>query len=178
MKIRFPNAGSLLLLPLATLAISVPALAQPSEAPPVKMGLWQTETNSTVTGLENTPMAAMAGKLAGQARKSQSCLTPESWKKDIQGSNDRQQSGCTTSNLQQSSQEVSFDQVCDPGGGNKQAMHVDILIDSEEHAHGTIVMKMENPSFPQPVTVNTSLVSQYLGAACGDVKPGESRIVR
>lgn len=187
MKIRFPKAGSVtLLLSLATFAISVPALAQVSETPPpqlsetppVKMGLWQTETNATVTGLENTPMAAMASRMgAGQTHKSQSCLTPDSWKKGIQGINERQRSGCTISNMQQSSQEVSFDEVCDSGGGTKHSAHVDILIDSDEHAHGTILMKMEDPRLPQPITINTSLISQYLGAACGDVKPGEGKIV-
>ena len=179
MKIRPLKTGSLsLLFSLTALAVCVTAIAQLSETPPVKMGLWQTESNSTVTGTENTPMAAMAAKMAGQTRKSQSCLTPESWKEGIEGFNDKQRKGsCTLSNVQQDAHEVSFDQVCDSGGGSKNTTHMHMLIDSAEHAHGTLVMKMETPSFPQPITINVNLVSQYLGSSCGDVKPGEGKVI-
>ena len=81
-------------LSLSLAAIAVAGVAQISEVPPVTMGLWQTETSSTVTGLENTPMAGMAAAL-GRAHVSQSCLTPEKWKSDIQGFNAKQQHGCT-----------------------------------------------------------------------------------
>jgi hypothetical protein len=180
MKIRLVKTGSVrFLLSFALLGIPAASVAQLSEtAPPVKMGLWQTESTSTVTGLENTPMAAMAGRMgSGQTHKSQSCLTPETWRKGIQGINERQRNGCTMSNMEQNAHEVSFDQVCDSGGGSKHTAHVHILIDSDEHAHGTVVMKMEEPNFPQPVNINMNMTSQYLGSSCGDVKPGDGKVV-
>ncbi|MGA7109573.1 MAG: DUF3617 family protein [Terracidiphilus sp.] len=168
-----------LLLSLAALAapMTVAAQAAPaqlSEAPPVTMGLWQTETSSTVTGVENTPMAGMASAL-GRAHVTQSCLTPEKWKSDIQGFNARQQHGCTLSNLHQDAHEISFDEAC--GGGMNNA-HVDILIDDAGHAHGTVLMKIVAPSLPQPVTVNMTMASHYLGSDCGDVKPGEGKMIK
>jgi uncharacterized protein DUF3617 len=175
MKTRFqkPNLFPML-LSLATLAIAGLAVAQLSEVPPVSMGLWQTETTSTVTGIENTPMAGMAAAL-GRAHVTQSCLTPEKWKSDIQGFNARQQHACTLSNLHQDAHEISFDEVC---GGGSNSSHVDILVDSMEHAHGTVVMTVAAPSLPQPMIIHVSMVSQYLGSACGDVKPGEGKIVK
>jgi Protein of unknown function (DUF3617) len=144
-----------------------------SETPPVTMGLWQTETTSTVTGAEGTPMAAMASAM-GRGHVVQSCLTSDRWKSDIQGFNAKQQRGCTLSNLHQDSHEVSFDQTCGPSNSS----HVDILIDSPEHTHGTVSVKMSNPGLPQPLTLTVNMVSQYEGPACGDVRPGEGRIVK
>jgi hypothetical protein len=178
MTIPFAKTGTcLLLLSLAQFATAAPAQAQLSETPPVSMGLWQTETTSTVTGIENTPMAAMASAI-GRGHVTQSCLTPEKWKSDIQGINARQQHGCTLSNVHQDSHEVSFDQACTTGHGGTNTAHVDILIDSAEHSHGTVVMKIVDPAFPQPMTINVSMVSHYFGSACGDVKPGEGKMIK
>ncbi len=174
----------LLLLSLAQFAVAAPAQPQSSapaqaqlEVPPVSMGLWQTETTSTVTGLENTPMAGMASAL-GRGHVTQSCLTPESWKSDIQGFNARQQHGCTLSNLHQDSHEVSFDQACTTGRGGTASAHADILIDSAEHAHGTVVSKIADPGLPQAMTINMSMVSHYISPACGDVKPREGKMIK
>jgi hypothetical protein len=173
MKNQFAGRASLpILLSFAVLAVA--AVAQLSETPPVSMGLWQTETTSTVTGVENTPMAGMAAAL-GRGHVTQSCLTPEKWKSDIQGFNARQERSCTLSNVHQDAHEISFDEVC---GGGSNNTHVDILIDSAEHAHGTILMKITDPRMPQTVTVNASLVSHYLGSDCGNVKPGEGKMIR
>ena len=132
---------------------------------------------AAVTGLENTPMAGMASAL-GRPHTTQSCLTPEKWKSDIQGFNARQQHGCTLLNVHQDSHEVSFDQACQTGRGGTNNAHADILIDSSDHAHGTVVMKVVDPAFPQPMTINVSSVSHYLGSACGDIKPGEGKMVK
>jgi hypothetical protein len=175
MSSRFLKTKAFLTLPAtAVLLVAAAAMAQLSETPPVNMGLWQTEIHSTVTGVENTPMAAMASSM-GRAMTTQSCLTPDRWKSDIEGMNDKR--GCTLSNVHQDSHEVSFDQTCEGRGNGMNSSHVDILIDSQEHAHGTIVTKFSDPRMPQPVTVTANMVSQYLGSACGDVKPGEGKIV-
>ena len=173
MKTGFP--GTRFALPLAVVFLTVAAAAQLSDTPPVTMGLWQTESSSTVTGVENTPMAGMAAAM-GRQHVSQSCLTPERWKSDIQGFNSRQQHGCTLSNVHQDSHEISFDEVCGQGGATSS--HVDIIIDSAEHAHGTVSLNISNPQLPQPMKVNVSMEAHYLGADCGDVKPGEAKMVR
>jgi hypothetical protein len=175
MKKQFAERPMLpILLSFAILALAVAAVAQISETLPVTMGLWQTETTSIVTGIENTPMAGMASAL-GRAHVTQSCLTPEEWKRDIQGFNARQQHDCIMSNLHQDAHEVSFDEAC---RGGSATTHVDILIDSAEHSHGTMVMKIAAPNLPQPMTINMSMTSHYLGSDCGDVKPGEGKMVK
>ena len=166
----------LLLLTLGSIGCSAQSQPRLSEVPPVTMGLWETDTTSTVTGIENTPMAGMANFL-GRPHTTQSCLTPEKWKSDIQGFNARQQQGCTLSNLQQTSHEISFDESCTSGHGTHTA-HVDILIDNPEHSHGTVVMKVANPALPQPMTINVSMVAHYAGGSCGDVKPGEAKMIK
>jgi hypothetical protein len=161
----------------SSLAQSAPAPPALSDVPPVTMGLWETQTSSTVTGVENTPMAAMAAAIS-RPHVTQSCLTAEKWKSDIQGINARQQRGCTLSNVHQSSSEVSFDQVCTPEHGGTNNAHVDILIDSAQHAHGKVVMNVTNPALPQPMTITVSMASHYVSPACGDVKPGEGKMVQ
>lgn len=164
-----------LLLPLCVCA--APAQNQLSEVPPVTMGLWQTDTSSTVTGLENTPMAGMAAVL-GRPHTTQSCLTPERWKNDIQGLNARQQHDCTLSNLHQDAHAITFDEVCQsPRGGTNNA-HVDIVIDDQQHSHGTVSMKIADPALPQAMTMNMTMSSHYLGSDCGGVKPGEGKMVK
>jgi Protein of unknown function (DUF3617) len=175
MKNQFLKTPSLSrLLALSALALAVSAGAQLSDVPPVNMGLWETQTSGTVSGVENTPMAGMAS-MFGRPHVTQSCLTQESWKNDIQGMNSRQQRGCTLSNIHQDAHEVSFDQACMNGMNNA---HVDILIDGHESAHGTIVMKISLPNMTQPMTVNVTMASHRLGSDCGDVKPGQGKMVQ
>jgi len=166
----------LLLLWLARLTCMAQTQTQLSEVPPVTMGLWETDTTSTVTGVENTPMAGMANAV-GRPHTTQGCLTPERWKSDIQGFNARQQTGCTLSNLHQDAHEIAFDQTCVSARGTHTA-HVDILIDSAEHSHGTVVMTIADPALPQPITVNVSMVSHFVSPVCGEVKPGEGKMIK
>jgi hypothetical protein len=161
----------------ATQAQANPAPAALSEVPPVTMGLWQSDTSSTVTGLENSPMARMAGMI-GRPHSVQSCLTPEQWKRDIQGFNARQQHGCALSNVHQDTHEVSLDEVCQSGSGGTTNAHADIMIDDQQHSHGTVVMKVADPQLPQPMTINMTITSHYLSADCGDVKPGEGKMIK
>ncbi|HLY43278.1 MAG TPA: DUF3617 family protein [Terracidiphilus sp.] len=174
MNVRRPAKAA---FPILFAAFAFVATAQLSEAPPVTMGLWQTETTSTVTGVENTPMAGMAAAM-GRDHATQACLTAEHWRSDIQGFNARMQHNCTLSNVHQDAHEVSFDEACQESRGGANSTHVDILIDSAEHAHGTVVMKMSDPNLPQPMTVTVNMTSHYLGSDCGGIKPGDSKMIR
>jgi hypothetical protein len=166
-----------LLLLLSLSVCAAHAQNQLSEVPPVSMGLWQTDTSSVVTGLENTPMAAMASAL-GRPHATQSCLTPEKWKNDIQGFNARQQHDCTLSNLHQDAHEIAFDEVCKSARGGNNNAHVDIVIEDQQHSHGTVLMKVADPALPQAMTINMTMSSHYLGSDCGGIKPGEGKMVK
>ena len=174
MKIK--NKMTPLLLSLATLAIT--ATAQVADMPPpVKMGLWQTEVTSTMSGMENTPMAAMAAH-NGRTHINQSCLTREKWKEDIQDLNQRQANReCTMTNVHQDAKSLSFDQNCNSGGG-KMTGHFKMEADDPEHMHGGGTMTMEMQGLPQPITVNTTIASHFMSSDCGSVKPGESKMIQ
>lgn len=180
MNTRFSRVEALsVMLSIAALALPVPAVAQISDVPPVKMGLWQSEVTSTVTGLENTPMAAYAQSQSGRTHISQSCMTPESWKQDIQGFNEKQRNrNCSVANAHQDPDKITFDEVCDTGGGSKSEAHFTILIDNAEHAHGTGTMKIAEAQLPQPMTINTNIVAHFMSSDCGDVKPHEGKIIK
>ena len=107
-----------ILLSFAILALAVRRRRATLRDPTRQHGALANRNHSTVTGIENTPMAGMASAL-GRAHVSQSCLTPEKWKSDIQGFNARQQHSCTLSNLHQDAHEISFDEAC--GGGSNHA---------------------------------------------------------
>jgi len=43
--------------------------------------------------------------------------------------------------------------------------------------HGTAKVHITGSAFPQGMTMNMALTSHYLGASCGDVKPGEGKVI-
>jgi hypothetical protein len=179
MNRRFAKIGNFPLFSLAILAAAGAAIAQISDVPPVKMGLWQTEATSNITGVENTPLAAVAKANAGRVHVSQSCLTPESWKKDIQGFNEKQRnSNCTMTNVHQDPHQISFDETCDSERGSKNTSHFQMLIDDPEHAHGNGTMTITESHFPQPMKIDMTIVSHYMGSNCGDVKPDEGKVIK
>lgn len=173
MNTRFANIGALLLLPgFAGFAAGQAAQVQTIEPPPIKMGLWQTETNTSVAGLENTPMARAAGK---HSSVTQGCLTPDRWKSDFEKMSNPS-SDCKTSNVQQDSHSISADMTCTNDRYTSNA-HFEGLIDSDESVHGTANIRLTAQGMPQAMTMQMSFTSHYLGASCGDVKPGEGKII-
>jgi len=164
-------------------ALSVPALAalllgfaveaQSPEPPPIKMGLWQTEVTTTISGMENMP----AGR-GDRTTVTQGCLTPESWQSDFakfhQGQHD---ADCTMSNMHQDTHGVSFDEAC-ASGSYTTNVHFEAQFDGDNHMHGTATARMTGQAFPQGVTMNMSMASHYLSSDCGDIKPGHPRTVR
>ena len=179
MKLRFV---SLALFPLLLTFAAAAAAAQDTAVmpPPVKMGLWQSETTTTVSGAPpNSPMA-MAMTNGGRTTVTQGCLTPESWAKDMEGMNQKRRGSgdCTTSNFQQDSHHVSFDEECAGGQGYSSSVHFEMLIDDEENAHGHAEVKMSGPAFPQGMTMNMTVKTKFVSSDCGSIKPGESHTVR
>jgi hypothetical protein len=136
------------------------------------MGLWQTEANTSTAGMENSPMAHAGGK---HSTVSQGCLTPETWKKEFAKIQDNPD--CKVSNMHQDAHSISFDETCASERHNTNA-HFEGQFDDSEHMHGMAKVQITSPNFPQAITMNMALTSHYLGADCGDVKPGEGKVIR
>lgn len=118
MKIRLSRFGGFpILLSLAALAISA-SVAQISDIPPVKMGLWQTEVSTTMAGMENMPGGHAGAGAGNHSSVTQSCMTPETWKNDLEKFHQSQHStDCNVTNLHVDSHGMLFDQTCSSPNG-------------------------------------------------------------
>ncbi len=171
MNTRFARIGTFpLLLSLATLAAVRADPAQTIEPPPVKMGLWQTESSTSMAGMAN---AQGGGK---HTTVTQGCLTPETWKRDLADLQKREDQDCKTTNLQQDSHALTVDQTCTSPKYNT-TMHIEALFEDSEHIHGTGKIHITGPMFPQGMIMDFALSSHYLSSSCGDVKPGGAKVI-
>jgi Protein of unknown function (DUF3617) len=179
MKTRFAFSVLLpLLLTFVALATLTAAAQEPAVMPPpVKMGLWQSESTTTVSGAPDTPMGKAMGN--GHTTVTQGCLTPESWAKEMQGMEQRRHNAdCTTSNFKQDSHRFSLDESCGSGQGYSSNVHFEMLIDDSENAHGQGDVKMTGPAFPQGMSMHMTMKTKFISSDCGDVKPGEGKTIR
>lgn len=152
------------------------AAAQTITTPPVKMGLWQSESTTTVAGMENMPMG---GAMAPHKIVSQSCFTPDTWQKDLQGARREQQKmNCTISGFHQDSHRISLDEQCSPHQDMTTTLHIEMLIDSDTAMHGTVDMKMSAPGLPHGMQMKSEIASHFVSSDCGDVKPGHARVLQ
>jgi Protein of unknown function (DUF3617) len=175
MNSRFAKIGILpLLLTLANFSAVHAQQAQTLQPPPIKMGLWQTESNASMTGMEDSPMGkAMSGS---HSNVTQGCLTPDTWKDSFQKMQDQMQNDCKTSNAHQDAHSISFDQSCVKQRYTSN-VHFEGFFDDDEHMHGSVKVVMSAPSLPQNMTMNMEMKSHYVSASCGDVKPGEGKVM-
>jgi hypothetical protein len=171
MNTRYAKIGAFLLL-LTLFAAIHPVQAQTIEPPPIKMGLWQMETSTSMTGMENAPMGRAAGK---HTTVTQGCLTPDSWKNDFEKMSNPS-SDCKLTNVHQDSHSITADMTCSSERFSSNA-HFEGLIDGDEHVHGTATSHITGQGMPQAMTMQMSFTSHYVSASCGDVKPGEGKVV-
>jgi hypothetical protein len=172
MKIRFVPYASLPLL------LSFPAVAQTPALtpPPIKMGLWQSSVTVNMSGMPAGAPAA-GGSIV---HVNQSCMTADSWKNAFRSMQARQQqtaSSCTTTNVDQDAHQVTFDMDCSVQQGYSTSIHVKMFLDSDEAMHGNVSVKMSGANFPQGMSMTSTITSKFIGADCGDIKPGESKPV-
>ena len=170
MKLRFAFP---LLLAVATVSLAQNPEIQP---PPMKMGLWQTESHTEVSSADNSPIAQA---MAAHARTvvSQGCMTPETWKEGLQNMQKKRQSAdCKVSNMQQDTHKISFDEQCSEQSYSSN-VHFEMLLDNEETMHGTATVRMNGPMFPSGMTMNMKMNSKFLSSDCGDVKPGDGKVI-
>ena len=159
-----------LLVYLASFTAVSTACAQAVEAPPVKMGLWQTESSTSMAGMPNAPGG---GK---HTTVTQGCLTPETWKSDFEKFQQREDQDCKTTNTHQDSHSLSVDEACTAPQYNS-TIHFEALIDNSEHMHGSGKVHITGPAFPQGMNMDFALSSHYLSSSCGSVKPGEAKVI-
>lgn len=149
------------------------ASAQDITPPPIKMGLWQNEATVTMTGMENSPMGArMAGN---HTSVHQSCLTPETWQSDLAKMREHQ-AECTRTNLHQDAHSLTFDESCN-SGRITTTVHFEATFEGGEHMHGIATARSSGPDLPQGMTMSIHMSAHYLSADCGDVKPGETKMI-
>ncbi len=176
MNHRFRGICTLsLLLALAALTAARSARAQDIAPPPIKMGLWQNEFTTTMTGMENSPAGAHMG--GDRTSVNQSCLTPETWQRDLARMRE-QQAKCTRSNMHQDAHSIAFDETCSTEHQFVTTVHFEATFEGGEHMHGVATAHTTGPSFPQGMTLNIHMSGHYIGADCGDIKPGETKTVR
>ncbi|HEY1807592.1 MAG TPA: DUF3617 family protein [Acidobacteriaceae bacterium] len=172
------GSAALTLLPLL-FSFAAIASAQTDTPPPIKMGLWQSESTTSVEGAPADSPMAQAIARGGRTNVSQGCLTPETWKDEFHHMQQhRPGADCTQTNFQQDSHHISFDEQCGSQGGYSSSVHFEMLLDGEENAHGHADVKMTGAAFPQGMTMHVTMKSKYLSSNCGDVKPGEGKTIR
>ncbi len=153
-------------------------------APPIKMGLWHGTAVSKMTGLQIPPEVAERMKQMGRSFpgsepttvESESCLTPEKWKEMFVKSQ-QQRENCKIENLQQDSRGMSADVVCDSQRGGTSKGHFQVNFLSSEKAHGTMHMEMASPRQPQPIVMDITYDSTYVGSDCKGISPDSPKIL-
>jgi Protein of unknown function (DUF3617) len=177
--------GMLLALSLCCLAATVAKAQEMPATPPIKMGLWESSINSNITGITLPPeviarLQAMGRPVPGGAHTvvTQSCMTPDEWTKSIERMNNSNQSKCTYTNKSFTAQKISFDMSCASEHGSVFTGHFEMNIDDDQHSHGSAHMKGEGGPNGQPMTIDTTLSSHFVASDCGDVKPGDAKIIK
>lgn len=173
---------ALLVLTICCLA-GVSAFAQ-AAPPPIKMGLWESSVTTTMGGITIPPdvaakMQAMGRPVPGgpHTTVTQSCMTPDQWDKAMADMNKQGDSKCTLTNKSMDAHHLSFDQSCTSSHGGTFSGHFDMQFDNDEHSHGTMNMKGTS-SGGQPISIDATLTSHFVSADCGEVKPGEAKVIK
>jgi hypothetical protein len=145
--------------------------AQSVEPPPIKMGLWETETSSVMAGAPNAP--------AGRSRSNvvQGCMTPDSWKDSITKLEAERNTDCQSSSVKQTGRTITMDETCSSDRFTSKT-HFEATADDTEHMHGSGTMEMSAPQLPQPMKATMKMTSHFVSSDCGDVKPGHSKVIR
>jgi hypothetical protein len=170
MNLRFAAPAT-----LATLfSLAALASAQTITPPPMKMGLWQSEVTIQMSGMPN------GMSMPPRTMVSQSCLTPDTWKDSLRSMQNRQRNpsaDCTTANVQQDGHHYSADVQCSTAQGMSGTIHVDMQFDSDESMHGTTTANFGGGNAPQGMSMNSTIKSKFMSSDCGDVKPGQGKMV-
>lgn len=160
-------------------------IAAAETTPPIKMGLWQSTETTVISGFSLPPQVAAELKRLGRSLPGQtphtavyeSCLTEAQWQKELEMAGASRKQDCTTSNMKNSAKSLSFDITC-KNSHYATAGHWDVGFPDTEHMHGVGTMRGEAAAQgAQAVSTNTTFDSHYVGASCGSVQPGTSKVL-
>lgn len=170
----------------ACVTIAIAAGAQSTTPPPVKMGLWETTVTSQISGFQLPPdviakLKAMGRSVPGGAHTvvTQGCLTPEEWRDQMEKMNQPANSDCTVTHRQVEARKFAFDISCNSEHGMTVTGHWEIQATDEEHSHGSGHMTSDaaGPN-GRSFAMDSTFDSHFLKSDCGDVKPGNAKIIR
>jgi len=151
-----------LLLPLAiqTQNGKAPVTPPPGPSaitpPPIKMGLWE---------------ATVTSSLAPKPLKTRSCLTPQSY----QDAMAHIPPGCTISNKTQTATSITGDLSCTLQHGGTTTGHIDVEMPDPTTVRSKIDLSISVQGQTMPMTLTTE--SHFVSADCGDVAPGQGKVI-
>jgi hypothetical protein len=125
--------------------------------PPIKMGLWE---------------ATITNSIAANSIKTQSCVTPQSY----QDAMAHVPPGCTITNKVQTSTSITADVSCTLQRGGTTTGHLDVELPDPGTMRSTIKLTINANGQSVPMTLTTE--SHFLSADCGDVAPGQAKIIK
>lgn len=164
---------------------AVAASAQTPSAPPVKMGLWETTVTSQMSGFQLPPDVVARLKAMGRSAPgaphtvvTQGCLTREEWQKSMEDMNRAGNKDCTTTNKDIQPRKFSVDISCKSQQGTVTG-HWEMQMIDDEHGHGSGHMKSDSTGpNGQAFSMDMTMDSHFLRSDCGDVKPGDAKIIK
>lgn len=125
--------------------------------PPIKMGLWE---------------ATITNSLATNTIKTRSCITPQSYQESIA----HVPPGCTVTNKTQTATSISGDLSCTLQHGGTTTGHIDVEMPDPVTMRSTIKLMVNAQSQSVPMTLTTD--SHFVSADCGDIAPGQAKMVQ
>ena len=111
-------------------------LFQMPSTPPMKMGLWETTSSTKMTGIDLPPGVNAPG-LAGRTMTIRSCMTPETYQKNLMAG--QRSRDCTVTNEKWTEKSYSADVSCSSGATKG---HIDMSFASREASHGVVHMEI------------------------------------
>lgn len=120
------------------------------------MGLWE---------------ATITNSLISKTLKTRSCVTPQSYQEAMT----RIPPGCTIANKVQTTTSISGDLSCNLQHGTTTG-HVDVEMPDATTMRSRIQLSVTAQGQTTPMTLMTE--SHFVGADCGDLTPGQSKIVQ
>lgn len=124
--------------------------------PNVKMGLWE---------------ATITNSIATATIKARSCVTPQSYQDTMA----HVPPGCTVSNKTQTATSLSGDISCTLPHGGTTTGHIDVETPDPTTVRSIIKLSVTANGQTVPMTMTTE--SHFISENCGDIAPGQSKIV-
>ena len=125
--------------------------------PPIKMGLWE---------------ATITNSVASNTIKTRSCITPQSYQDALA----HVPPGCTVTNKTQTATSITGDVSCTLQHGGTTTGHLDVQMPDPGTMRSTIKLMVNAGSQSVPMTLTTD--SHFVGTDCGDIAPGQAKIIQ